>query len=288
MIKIYSDGACLGNPGPGGWGVIIIDGDEELYYSGGDQKTTNNRMEITGVIEGLKRTQETDLIKIYTDSTYVINTITKNWKRNANHDLWKILDDLLETRSTEWEWVKGHSGDEFNEKADKLAVQAAEKEKKMNGLSHVDSRGEIKMVDVTDKEITARFALVEGNVVMKLSTMKVIRQGEMKKGDVITLARTAGITAAKATPTLIPLCHPVPLSEIKIKIDFDKSLPGLKVIASTKAEWKTGVEIEAFNAVAVACVTIYDMCKAIDRSAFISEIKLLEKSGGKSGDYIRE
>ena len=285
MIRIYSDGSCLGNPGPGGWGVVFIDGNKESYYSGSNKETTNNRMEIQGAIEGLKLTSESDDITLITDSTYVINTITKNWKRKVNNDLWDILDNLVLTRNIKWEWVKGHSGNKFNEKADKLAFNAAEK---VSELTHVDDKGKMNMVDVSGKDITKRYAEVQGSVVMNLSTLEIIKKGELKKGDVITVARTAGITAAKTTPTLIPLCHPVPLSEIKIDIEFDEEIPGVIVTGSTRAEWKTGVEIEAFNAVVIACVTIYDMCKAIDRSAFISEIKLLKKSGGKSGDFIRD
>ena len=132
------------------------------------------------------------------------------------------------------------------------------------------------------------YATKRNTKVMQKETLEIIKQGDLDKGDIITLARTAGITAAKSTPTLIPLCHTIPLSEIKIEIEFEDNLPGLKVTCTTRAEWKTGVEIEAFNGVSIACVTIYDMCKAIDRSAYISDIKLIKKSGGKSGLFVRE
>tara|TARA_E500000081_G_C6073446_1_gene324121 strand:- start:28 stop:900 length:873 start_codon:yes stop_codon:yes gene_type:complete len=290
MINIYTDGACSVNPGVGGWGAVIIydSGMEEKIY-GSDPETTNNRMEITAVIKSLEKVNEKNSIKIYSDSTYVINTITKNWKRNANNDLWDALDKLLEGRDIQWEWVKGHSGDKYNDIADKLAVDAITSLKKNNSkeLSHLDSEGKIKMVDVSGKGITSRTAVVSGKVVMKKETLEIIKKGELKKGDIFTLSRTAGITAVKSTPTLIPLCHTIPLSEIKIEINVDEELPGLVVKCTTKADWKTGVEIEAFTGVSITCVTIYDMCKAVDKSAYITDVKLLEKYGGASGDYSR-
>ena len=290
MINIYTDGACSVNPGVGGWGAVIIydSGKEEKIY-GSDPETTNNRMEITAVIKSLEKVNEKNNIKIYSDSTYVINTVTKNWKRNANNDLWDALDKLLEGRDIKWEWVKGHSGDKYNDIADKLAVDAIIKLKKNNSkeLSHLDSEGKIKMVDVSEKNITSRVAVVSGKVVMKKETLEIVKKGELKKGDIFTLSRTAGITAVKSTPTLIPLCHTIPLSEIKIEIDINEELPGLEVKCTTKADWKTGVEIEAFTGVSITCVTIYDMCKAVDKSAYITDIKLLKKYGGSSGDYSR-
>ena len=183
MIKIYTDGACSVNPGIGGWGAIIIfESGEEKEISGSELETTNNRMEITAVIESLeiKELNIEDKVKIYSDSTYVINTITKNWKRNTNNDLWDKLDNLLEKRIVEWEWVKGHSGNKYNEIADKLAVNAINELKKnnLNELSHLDSDGSIKMVDVSEKEITSRSALVSGKVVMKKETLEIIKKGE--------------------------------------------------------------------------------------------------------------
>ena len=290
MIEIYTDGACSVNPGIGGWGAVLIyeSGVEKEIY-GSEIETTNNRMEITAVIKSLEELGDEQDIKIYSDSTYVINTITKNWKRNANNDLWDILDKLLSDKKVVWQWVKGHSGNKYNEIADKLAVNAINELKKNNSseLSHLDDDGSIKMVDVSEKQITSRVAVVSGKVVMKKETLEIIKKGELTKGDIFTLSRTAGITAAKSTPTLIPLCHTIPLSEIKIEIEPDDKLPGLNVYCSTKADWKTGVEIEAFTGVSIACVTIYDMCKAVDKSAYITDIKLEKKSGGLSGDYSR-
>ena len=127
MTDIYTDGACIGNPGPGGWGVVILQENDNFFLSGGEKNTTNNRMEITAVIEGLKNVDSKDLT-VYSDSTYVINTITKGWKKNKNQDLWEILEKLVSEKNVKWEWVKGHSGNEFNEKADKLAYGEAKKQ----------------------------------------------------------------------------------------------------------------------------------------------------------------
>jgi|TARA_Y100000996_G_scaffold414724_1_gene406529 ribonuclease HI len=127
VIEIYTDGACLNNPGPGGWGVIILEKDKKTVFGGSEKTTTNNRMEITAVIEGLKQISKKTPVKIFSDSTYVINTMTKNWKRNKNKDLWDILDDQVLNRKIEWKWVKGHSGDKFNEEADSIAYGEAVK-----------------------------------------------------------------------------------------------------------------------------------------------------------------
>ena len=125
VVRIYTDGACSGNPGPGGWGAVLIFGENILELNEGFRHTTNNRMEITAVIEALKTLRTGINVKIYSDSTYVINTMTKNWKRKKNQDLWILLDSEAALRNLEWEWVKGHSGDEFNEEADRLAYQEA-------------------------------------------------------------------------------------------------------------------------------------------------------------------
>jgi len=124
---LYTDGACLGNPGPGGWGAVVFDEGEKKLLHGAENNTTNNRMEITAVIEALKILPIGIDVKIYSDSTYVINTMTKNWKRKKNQDLWTLLDSEAALRNIEWEWVKGHSGDEFNEEADRLAYREASK-----------------------------------------------------------------------------------------------------------------------------------------------------------------
>jgi len=124
-VVLYTDGACLGNPGPGGWGAVIFEEGEKKLLHGAEENTTNNRMEITAVIEALKILSVGVNVRIYSDSTYVINTMTKNWRRKKNQDLWILLDNEAALRNIEWEWVKGHSGDEFNEEADRLAYQEA-------------------------------------------------------------------------------------------------------------------------------------------------------------------
>lgn len=152
-------------------------------------------------------------------------------------------------------------------------------------LSHLDATGAANMVDVGGKEETVRIAMAEGFVAMLPETLKLIRAGNAAKGDVIGTARIAGIMAAKKTHELIPLCHPLLLSKISIDIEADDALPGLHVVATVKLTGKTGVEMEALTAVSVACLTIYDMAKAVDKAMTIQNIRLLQKSGGKSGDW---
>jgi cyclic pyranopterin phosphate synthase len=152
-------------------------------------------------------------------------------------------------------------------------------------LTHLDRTGAANMVDVTGKAVTERLAVAEGAVVMAPETLGVILAGDAKKGDVIGTARIAGIMAAKRTHELIPLCHPLGLTRVAVEIDADDDLPGLRVRATAKVGGQTGVEMEALTAVSVACLTIYDMAKAIDRGMTITGIHLLEKRGGKSGHW---
>ncbi|MGV2052135.1 cyclic pyranopterin monophosphate synthase MoaC [Agrobacterium salinitolerans] len=155
-------------------------------------------------------------------------------------------------------------------------------------LTHIDASGEAHMVDVGDKAETLRVAVAEGFVKMKPETLALIREGNAKKGDVIGTARLAGIMAAKQTANLIPLCHPLMLTKVAVDIAEDAALPGLRVEALVKLSGKTGVEMEALTAVSIACLTIYDMAKAADKAMEIVNIRLLEKSGGKSGDFRRQ
>lgn len=152
-------------------------------------------------------------------------------------------------------------------------------------LTHIGASGEAHMVDVGEKAETTRVAVAEGFVRMKPETLDLIREGNAKKGDVIGTARLAGIMAAKQTSNLIPLCHPLLLTKILVDITEDDALPGLRVQATVKLSGKTGVEMEALTAVSVACLTIYDMAKAADKGMEIGSIRLLEKTGGKSGHY---
>lgn len=158
----------------------------------------------------------------------------------------------------------------------------------MAGLTHIGADGAANMVDVGGKADTERVATAEGAVIMQPATLDMILAGNAKKGDVIATARIAAIMAAKRTHELIPLCHPLMLTKVSVDIEPDTTLPGLRVTALTKVTGKTGVEMEALTAVSVACLTIYDMAKAVDRDMELAGIRLTQKSGGKSGDYRRD
>lgn len=144
------------------------------------------------------------------------------------------------------------------------------------------------MVDVGHKPDTERIAIARGEIHMKKDTFDLIRDGQIKKGDVLTVAQIAGITAAKRTSDLIPLCHPLPLSKIDVDLAFDESLPGVIITATVKTIGKTGVEMEALTAVSVAALTVYDMAKAAEKTMRIQNIRLIEKHGGQSGDVVNE
>lgn len=156
----------------------------------------------------------------------------------------------------------------------------------MSQLTHLDENGRARMVDVGDKPETARSALAAGEVRLRPATLELIRQGLMKKGDVLSVAQVAGIMAAKRTADLIPLCHPLPLHQVEVSLELDETLPGVQIRAQARTSGKTGVEMEALTAVSVAALTVYDMVKAVEKSACITNIRLLEKHGGKSGDYV--
>ena len=158
----------------------------------------------------------------------------------------------------------------------------------MSGLTHLSSAGEASMVDVSGKGSSERIAVAEGRVVMKRETFDLLLAGDAKKGDVFATARIAGIMAAKRTHELIPLCHPLALSKAQVDVTPDPDLPGVRVQALTKVMGPTGVEMEALTAVSVACLTVYDMLKAVDRFMRIEAIGLVSKSGGASGKWIRE
>jgi cyclic pyranopterin phosphate synthase len=158
----------------------------------------------------------------------------------------------------------------------------------MSALTHLDAQGQAHMVDVGDKAETARMAVAEGCVVMLAETLAIVRNGDAKKGDVLGTARLAGIMAAKRTHELIPLCHPLLISKIAVELSIDEALPGVRVRAEVRMKGQTGVEMEALTAVSVACLTVYDMVKAVDRAMRIEGIRLIHKSGGKSGVYEAE
>lgn len=152
-------------------------------------------------------------------------------------------------------------------------------------LTHLGARGDARMVDVSAKPATERVAVAEGRVHMRSQTLKLVQSGNAKKGDVLGAARIAGIMAAKRTHELIPLCHPLALTQVKLELTPDAKLPGIAVRAEVRVTGQTGVEMEALTAVSVACLTIYDMVKAVERGMRIEGIRLIEKRGGKSGHY---
>ena len=158
----------------------------------------------------------------------------------------------------------------------------------MSDLSHVDAQGRARMVDVTDKPVTDRMARATGSICMRRETLDAIRANTIAKGDVLGVARVAGIMAAKRTPELIPLCHSLSLTDVSVQITLDDTLPGLRVEAAARTAAQTGVEMEAIVAVSVTLVTVYDMAKAVDKSMVIGEISLAEKVGGRSGHWVRE
>jgi cyclic pyranopterin phosphate synthase len=158
----------------------------------------------------------------------------------------------------------------------------------MSQLSHITATGEAHMVDVSEKSVTTRVAVAEGRVVMKPETLALCLSGDAKKGDVLGTARIAGIQAAKKTHELIPLCHPLMVSKVTVDFAPDTAASTIEVTAMVKVEGKTGVEMEALTACSVACLTLYDMCKAVDRGMKITNLRLVEKAGGKSGHFTAE
>ncbi|CAN5370944.1 cyclic pyranopterin monophosphate synthase MoaC [soil metagenome] len=156
----------------------------------------------------------------------------------------------------------------------------------MSQLTHFDAQGQAHMVDIASKTATHRIAIAGGEIRMLPATLELIRAGTASKGDVLGIARIAGIMAAKKTGDLIPLCHPIALTRVACEFELDPALPGVRCRAAAECEGRTGVEMEALTAVQIALLTIYDMCKAVDRAMVIGSVRLLEKRGGKSGDYV--
>jgi cyclic pyranopterin phosphate synthase len=289
MIHIYTDGSCHGNPGPGGWAAIIENDGNKTRLSGSEKETTNNRMELLAVIKGLQSTREQNDVTIFSDSQYVINTMTKGWKRKANQDLWALLDIEVRERHIVWEWIRGHSGNPGNEEADALAnEQIVSDFSSKSKLSHLDQEGNAHMVNVGGKKATDRMAIAKGSVYMKPSTLRLISKMEIAKGDVFAIAKVAGVMAAKRTSELIPLCHPIPLNQVIVDLESDEGNGAVHITATARTNAKTGVEMEAMTAVSIASLTIYDMCKSVDRGIRIDAIRLVHKSGGESGETTLE
>ena len=155
-------------------------------------------------------------------------------------------------------------------------------------LTHLDEHGNAKMVDVGDKDVTSREAVARGHVSVQPETLRLIKEGLMKKGDVLTIAQLAGIMGAKKTSELIPLCHPLPLDRVDVELELDEAESRIEITATAKTTARTGVEMEALTAVSVAALTLYDMCKSVDRGMRIEAVRLVKKSGGRSGDINLE
>lgn len=285
MVEIYIDGSCVGNPGPGGWAAILLRDGERLELKGSEPQATSNRMELMAAINALAHVPEGEEAIVYSDSQYLVKTMKAGQRRKKNLDLWEKLERLSEVRKVSWVWLRGHAGHPENEQAHKLAQEMAERAQRP---THFDSTGKVHMVDVSEKSPTLRMAVARGRIGMKPSTLELIRRGEVAKGDVLAVAKIAGILAAKRAHELIPLCHPLQISHISLDFDLDEEKGEVEVAATVRATERTGVEMEALTAVAVSLLTIYDMCKAVDRGMRIREIRLVRKSGGKSGEIVLE
>ncbi len=290
MIEIYTDGANNPILGQGGWGAVIVESGQKRVFSGTAKRTTSNRMEITAALEGIWHTLQGAEVVVYTDSQYLFGCMAKGWQRRANRDLWEQLDEAVSQRKVRWQWIERDTRNLFHKEAHTLATSLASqsgllppKPPIIDELTHIDASGHPRMVDVTQKPDTQREAVAKCMVRMKASTLDRLRQGKMPKGDVLTVAQLAGIMAAKQTPHIIPLCHPLLIGDVKVEFGLDEANYAVEITTTVKSVGKTGVEMEALTATAATALTIYDMCKAVDRSMRIDNIRLIRKSGGKSG-----
>jgi cyclic pyranopterin phosphate synthase len=300
MVEIYTDGAYNPVLGQGGWGAVIVEGSQKRVFSGVVKKTTSNRMEITAALEGILHTPQGSEVTVYTDSQYLFGCMAKGWQRRANRDLWERLDMVVSQRRVRWQWIERNTKNSFHQEAHALATNLAsqgeglppvpsEKQKGRSKapvgerLTHIDALGRPRMVDITEKPDTQREAVAKCLVRMKATTLELLKQGGLPKGDVLAVAQLAGIMAAKQTPHIIPLCHPVFIGDIKVEFGLDEEAKAVEITTTVKSAGKTGVEMEALTATAITALTIYDMCKAVDRGIQIESIRLIRKSGGKSG-----
>jgi len=297
VIEIYTDGAYNPVLRQGGWGAVIVENSQKQVFSGMAKRTTSNRMEITAALEGVWRTPKGVELVIYTDSQYLFGCMARGWQRRANRDLWEQLDEAVNQRKVRWEWVDQSAKNAFHKEAHDLATNLASQKERLKPvtrtkaageLTHIDAAGRPRMVDVSEKPDTRREAVAKGVVRMQASTLARIKKGQMAKGDVLAVAQLAGIMAAKETPHIIPLCHPLLIAEVKVEFSLDEANSAVEITITVKSTGKTGVEMEALTATAITALTIYDMCKAVDRSMKIENIRLVKKSGGKSGTISLE
>lgn len=304
MIEIYADGAFNPIGKRGGWSAVVVENSKKQSFSGKVEGTSNSRMELTAVIEGLLQTPVLGEVTVYTDSQYVYNCASQGWKRRVNLDLWQTLDEAAAERRVRWQWMSGESASSYHQEAHNLATGAATKPETAEtpssktqsikspepvpaGLSHIDAEGRPRMVDVTEKADTEREAIARCEIVMLPGTLARLKQGSLPKGDVLTVAQIAGIMGAKQVPSLIPLCHPLLLSSIKVEFKITEP-DKVEITSRVRNNGKTGVEMEALTAAAVAGLTIYDMCKAVDKGMRLNNLRLVKKSGGKSGTVVLE
>ena len=304
MIEIYTDGAYNPVLRQGGWGTVIVEGGQKRVFSGMVKRTTSNRMEITAALEGILQTPQGAEVVIYTDSQYLFGCMSRGWQRRANRDLWEQLDEAVSQRKVRWEWIERNAKNPFHEEAHTLAAKLASQGEKpqpmlaekgrvpktvvAEELTHIDALGRPRMVDISGKPDTQREAVAKGLVKMQASTFNLIKRDKIEKGDVLAVAQLAGIMAAKQTPHIIPLCHPLLIGDIKVEFSLDEENSSVGITTTVKSIGKTGVEMEALTATAVTALTIYDMCKAVDRSMRIENVRLVRKSGGKSGTISLE
>ena len=320
MISIYVDGVSRESPGPGGWAVVVVDeSGKENPYSGAEGKTTALRMGIKAAMEGLMRTPPGSQITLHSTSAPLVRDATQSSTREGDRDLWASLDRLAARRSVSWEWVEEFAGVPMQEKTVRLAREAAglgadeiaaeapaeedvigqeeagvyqeeaeEVEPAETAFSHLNERGEARMVDISHKADTERVAVARGRVVMEPATLELIRSGGVAKGDVLSVARIAGIMGAKRTPELVPMCHPLLLTDVTVELELNDAECAVEITATVKTTGKTGVEMEALTAVSVSALTIYDMCKSADRHMRVEGMRLVRKRGGKSGDMVLE
>jgi cyclic pyranopterin phosphate synthase len=292
MIEIYTDGAYNPVLRQGGWGVVIVENKQKRVFSGVAKKTTSNRMEITAALEGVWRTPKGAEVAVYTDSQYLFGCMTRGWQRRANRDLWEQLDEAVSQRKVQWEWIDQSTKNPFHQEAHDLATNLASQKERLKPvekeLTHIDASGRPRMVDVSGKPDTQREAVAKGVVRMQAPTLDRIKKGQMAKGDVLAVAQLAGIMAAKQTPSLIPLCHPILIGDIKVEFKLDEVNSAVEITTTVKSTGKTGVEMEALTATAITALTIYDMCKAVDQSLRLENIRLVRKIGGKSGAITLE
>jgi cyclic pyranopterin phosphate synthase len=293
VIEIYTDGAYNPVLGQGGWGAVIVERGQKRFFSGMVKKTTSNRMEITAALEGILKTEPGAEAVVYTDSQYLFGCVTKGWQRKANRDLWSQLDEAVSHRKVHWQWIDQNARNAFHKEAHDLATNLASQSEvtpapAVEELTHMDKSGRPRMVDVSGKPDTPREAVAKGVVRMQASTLERLRKGEVAKGDVLAVAQLAGIMAAKRTSDLIPLCHPILIGDIKVEFSFSETGSAVEITTTVRSTGKTGVEMEALTATAITALTIYDMCKAVDRGMKIENIRLVRKSGGKSGTISLE